>query len=148
MKKNILASKSLAAMAVLACFWSASATTFAGTSAADTDRLGKDLTPMGSEKAGNSNGSIPAWDGGIAKAPAGYDPKAGYLDPFASEKPLYTITAANMPQYKEKLAPGQMEMLKRFPDYKINVYPSHRTTAYPQVAYDSIKAEAGKIELA
>ena len=27
-------------------------------------RLGQDLTPMGSEKAGNADGTIPAWDGG------------------------------------------------------------------------------------
>jgi len=147
MTKNILIGKSLVTLAVLACFCTASFTTLAATSASDTARLGKDLTPMGSEKAGTSDGTIPAWDGGIAKAPAGYNPKAGYLDPFAAEKPLYTITAANMQQYRDKLAQGQMEMLKRFPDYKINVYPSHRTTAYPETEYDSIKAEAGKIEL-
>jgi hypothetical protein len=115
---------------------------------AELDRLGKDLTPVGAEKAGNKDGSIPSWDGGLAKAPAGFDAKAGYLDPFASEKPLYTITAANMAQYKDKLAPGQMEMLKRFPTYKINVYPSHRTAAMPQAIYDNVKAEAGKAELA
>ena len=120
----------------------------AAMSQADLERLGKDLTPVGAEKAGNKDGSIPSWEGGIAKAPAGFDAKAGYLDPFGSEKPLYTITAANMAQYKDKLAPGQMEMLKRFPTYKINVYPSHRTAAMPQAIYDSVKAEAGKAELA
>ncbi|MBA5603797.1 DUF1329 domain-containing protein [Duganella sp. FT3S] len=121
---------------------------WAGMAAADVERLGKDLTPMGSEKAGSKDGLIPAWDGGLVKAPAGFDARAGYLDPYASEKPLYTITAANMPQYKDKLAPGQMEMLKRFPTYKLNVYPSHRTAGYPQAVYDSIKAEAAKAELA
>ncbi len=59
-----------------------------------------------------------------------------------------TITAANMAQYKDKLTPGQMEMLKRFPDYKMNVYPSHRTAAYPQSVYDNAKAEATKVTLA
>ena len=28
-------------------------------------RLGKDLTPVGAEKAGNKDGTIPAWTGGI-----------------------------------------------------------------------------------
>jgi hypothetical protein len=121
---------------------------WAGMAAADVDRLGKDLTPMGAEKAGNKDGSIPGWDGGIAKAPAGFDPKNGYLDPFAAEKPLYTITSANMAAYKDKLTPGQMEMMKRYPGYKMNVYASHRTAAYPQAMYDSIKSEAGKAELA
>jgi hypothetical protein len=120
----------------------------AGLPTQDVERLGRDLTPMGAEKAGNKDGSIPSWEGGIAKAPTGFDAATGYLDPFASEKPLYTITAANMAQYKDKLAPGQMEMLKRFPGYKLNVYPSHRTAAYPQSVYDSVKAEAAKADLA
>ncbi len=121
---------------------------WAGMAAQDVARLGQDLTPMGAEKAGNKDGSIPGWDGGIAKPPAGFDAKAGYLDPFAAEKPLYTITPANAAQYKDKLAPGQLEMLKRFPSYKLNVYASHRTAAYPQAMYENIKAEAGKAELA
>jgi len=139
--------KSMKALA-LAVSLALSGQAMAAMSQADVERLGKDLTPVGAEKAGNKDGSIPSWDGGLAKAPAGFDAKAGYLDPFAGEKPLYTITAANMAQYKDKLAPGQMEMLKRFPTYKINVYPSHRTAAMPQAIYDSVKAEAGKAELA
>ena len=31
-------------------------------------RLGADLTPLGGEKAGNADGSIPAWTGGIKSA--------------------------------------------------------------------------------
>ncbi|MFI4940023.1 MAG: DUF1329 domain-containing protein [Burkholderiales bacterium] len=116
--------------------------------AADVDRLGKDLTPVGAEKAASADGLIPEWDGGLTKAPAGFNPKSGYADPFASEKPTLTITAANMAQYKDKLSAGQMEMLKRFPDYKMNVYASHRTAAYPQSLYENVKAEAGKIHLA
>ena len=34
-------------------------------------RLGADLTPMGAEKAGNTEGTIPAWEGGITTPPAG-----------------------------------------------------------------------------
>jgi hypothetical protein len=107
-----------------------------------------DRTPMGAEKAGSADGTIPAWDGGLTKAPAGFNAKAGYADPFAGEKPAFTITAANVGQYKDKLAPGQVEMFKRFPDYKMNVYASHRTAGYPQSVYDNVKAEAGKITLA
>ncbi|MDD3443846.1 MAG: DUF1329 domain-containing protein, partial [Zavarzinia sp.] len=36
------------------------------------ERLGRDLTPLGAIKAGNSDGSIPPWDGGITTPPAGY----------------------------------------------------------------------------
>ena len=35
-------------------------------------RLGKDLTPLGAERAGNAEGTIPAWTGGITSPPAGY----------------------------------------------------------------------------
>ena len=35
-------------------------------------RLGADLTPLGGEKAGNSDGTIPAWEGGLSQPPSGY----------------------------------------------------------------------------
>ncbi|MCY1347005.1 hypothetical protein D9M69_331030 [compost metagenome] len=96
--------------------------------------------------AGNADGSIPAWDGGITKAPADFDPNKGYTNPLASEQPLYTITSENFAQYEQLLAPGQIEMLKRYPSYKMKVYPSHRTLALPQEEYDNIKAEAPGIQ--
>jgi hypothetical protein len=46
---------------------------FAGVSAEQAARLGKDLTPMGGEQAGNADGTIPAWEGGITTPPAGYE---------------------------------------------------------------------------
>lgn len=133
---------------MLAAGMAAAGPALAGMPAAEVERLGRELTPMGAEQAANKDGTIPRWEGGIAKAPAGFDPSQGYRDPYAGDKPLYTITAANMAQYKDKLAPGQMEMLKRFPGYKLAVYPSHRSAAYPQTMYDNIKAEAGRAELA
>lgn len=96
-------------------------------------RLGNDLTPVGAEKAANADGSIPAWDGGFDEAFSG----DRFVDPFAADKPLMTITAANMEQHKDKLTPGQMAMLAKYPDsYKMNVYPSRRTAAFPQHVYD------------
>lgn len=104
-------------------------------------------TPLGAERAGNKNGTIPAWDGGLTKPPAGFDGKAGYADPYAGDKILYTITAQNMEQYKALLSPGQIAMLKTFPSYKINVYPSRRSAAVPPEVADNVKREAGSIEL-
>ena len=40
------------------------------------------------------------------------DAKGFLADPFASEKPLFTITAANLDQYKDKLSDGQVAMFK------------------------------------
>ena len=81
-------------------------------------RLGKDLTPFGAERAGNADGSIPAWDGGLKATPAGIDYKPGGFmpNPFADDKVLYSITAANMDQYAGKLNEGQKAMLKKYPD--------------------------------
>src|SRR6185503_20580129 len=107
MKQSLLA-------AALACI---AGSTLAGLPQADVERLGKDLTPVGAEKEGNKAGTIPAWGGGLTKAPAGFDSKNGYADPLPAEAPQYSITAANMDKYKDVLAPGQMEMLKRYPSY-------------------------------
>lgn len=117
-------------------------------SAADVARLGNDLTPVGAERAGNKEGTIPSWEGGITKPPADFDAGKGYANPYASDKPLFTITAANVEQYKDKLAAGQIELLKRYPSYQMKVYPTRRSAALPQRIYDAVKAEAPKIQLA
>lgn len=116
--------------------------------AADFSRLGQDLTPLGAEKAGNAAGTIPAWTGGIAKAPANYKEEDGYLDPFAGEQPLFEINKSNMSKYADNLAPGQMELMKRYPTFKMRVFPSHRTAAYKPETYAAVKAEAAQIKLA
>src|SRR5262249_46366980 len=103
---------------------------------------------VGAEKAGNKEGTIPAWEGGLSKAPAGFDAKKGYADPYAGDKPQLTITAANAEQYKDKLAPGQLALLKKYPTYKIAVYPTHRSAALPQAQYDDIRKYAGAAHLA
>ena len=71
---------------------------------AEAARLGADLTPMGAEKAGNKDGTIPEWTGGLCSPPSGWTPAQGYIDPFASDKVLFTITKANAAQYKDKLS--------------------------------------------
>src|SRR3982750_4547629 len=82
----------------------------AAVSASDAAKLGAELTPLGAEKAGNADGSIPAWDGGITSASqAGFAnsrPGQHHPDPYAGDKPLFTVTAANMGQYANKLTEG------------------------------------------
>lgn len=105
-------------------------------------QLGNQLTPIGAEKAGNAAGTIPAWSGGLA---SGND---RYNNPFADEKPLFTITAANAEQYKANLTPGQIAMLNKYPNsYAIPVYPTHRTAALPKEVYAAAKANATRAEL-
>ena len=114
----------------------------AALTAADPARLGADLTPLGGEKAGNADGSIPAWTGGLTTPPAGYRPGDHHPDPFAGEQPLFTISAANAAQYADRLTAGQQALLKAYPTYTLPVYPTHRTASNPQRVYDATKQYA------
>ncbi len=130
-------SKRLLIGAALAIALPASLPCFAAVSAEEAQQLKSTLTPLGAERAGNADGSIPAWDGGFTKV----DPKwkNGDLrpDPFAAEKPLFSITAANSAKYADKLSEGDKLLLQKYPSYRIDVYPTHRTAAAPQWIYDA-----------
>lgn len=117
-------------------------------SEADAAKLGAELTPLGGEKAGNADGSIPAWDGGLTQAPAGYTPGEFHVDPFPGDKVEFTITAQNYQQYAAFLSDGQKKMFETYPDtYKMPVYQTRRTAANPQFVYDATKANATRAEL-
>jgi hypothetical protein len=109
--------------------------------------LGKSLTPMGAIKAGNADGTIPAWTGGYITPPPGYKPGDPRIDPFASEKPLFSITAQNVDKYQSKLADGTVAMIRTLPGYHVDVYPTHRTAAAPQYIYDNAIANASRASL-
>ena len=118
----------------------------AAVSPEEAARLGQDLTPLGGEKAGNADGTIPAWTGGLkSAADAGfpnYRSPDHYPDPYASDKPLFTITAANMAQYASRLTEGHKALLRKYADYKMVIYPTHRSAAAPQSVYDATKRNA------
>jgi hypothetical protein len=121
----------------------------AGVTADEAASLKTTLTPLGGEKAGNKDGSIPTWEGGLTKAPAGFTEGGRRPDPFADEKPLLSVTAKNMDQYADKLTDGVKAMLKRYPDtYRMDVYPTHRTAAAPQWVYDNTFKNATHAKLA
>lgn len=141
-KKTTLAARIAIAVLVAAPF-----SVYAGATQAELDRLGKDLTPTGAEKAGNKDGSIPGWSGGMTKPPAGWSAEQGYVDPYANEKPVLTINAANAEQYKDKLTAGTLALLKKYSNFTMPVYPSHRTAALPDGVYTKIKSEAGNVSM-
>lgn len=104
----------------------------------EAQQLKTTLTPLGAEKAGNAEGSIPAWTGGMCTVPPGYWHGTRRGDPFANEKPLFSITAQNMDKYADKLTDGTKAMLKRYPNtFRVDVYPTHRTECAPQWVYDN-----------
>jgi hypothetical protein len=114
---------------------------YAKVDAAEAAKLGKDLTPIGAEKAASKDGTIPEWTGG--------DPQKGALKgeypsnaAYDAEKPILTITKANSAQYADKLTAGHKELLKRFDSYKMNVYKTHRSVGFPPFIYEATKANA------
>jgi hypothetical protein len=111
----------------------------AAVSPQEAAKLGASLTPFGAEKAGNAAGTIPEWTGGITQAPADYK-AAGqhHPDPFASDTPLFTITKANLEQYKDNLTAGQIALFNTYPNsYQMPVYQTRRSGSAPQWVYDN-----------
>ena len=101
-------------------------------------QIGKTLTPFGAIIAGNADGSIPPYTGGLRQSPPGFKAESGFwADPFKDEKPLLRINSKNMGQYADRLSGGQKMLLSKFPDYYLDIYPSHRTAAYPQEMLDA-----------
>ncbi|KEQ15275.1 hypothetical protein GZ77_00970 [Endozoicomonas montiporae] len=122
----------------------------AAVSQSEAQRLGKDLTPIGAEKAGNKDGSIPAWNGGIKEAeiPKGFQSGSHYLNPFSDDKPLFTITASNVGQYKDKLTAGQVALFEAYPDtFKMPVYQTRRTARQPDRIYNNTRKAATSAQL-
>jgi len=113
----------------------------------EISKLGNALTPVGAERAGNANGTIPEWTGGITSPPDGWTWKEPRPDPFANEKPLFTIDKSNYLDHANKLTPGQIELIKRYEGYSMNIYPTHRTCAYPEWVYERTKKNAGRAKL-
>jgi hypothetical protein len=109
--------------------------------------FGEGLTPLGAEQAGNTDGTIPAWSGGIRTPPAGYKPGDHHPDPFADDRVLFTINGENVDQHKDKLSPGQLALLKTYSTYKMDVYPTQRSASYPQRIYDATEENAKTAKL-
>ncbi|MCY1353365.1 hypothetical protein D9M68_474460 [compost metagenome] len=106
-------------------------------------KLGTTLTAVGAEKAGNADGSIPEYQGGLTTPPAGFKQGSSFRpDPFAGEAPKLVITGKNAAEYAGKLTASTQELLKRYPSYRVDVYPTHRTVSLPQRLLDNTAKNA------
>jgi hypothetical protein len=112
----------------------------AAVSADEVAKLGTTLTPDG-RRNGRQRRQHHSCLEPMATNAGAVDDKAFLANPYASEKPLFTITAQNVDQYKNKLAPGQYAMFKRYPDtFKMPVYPSHRGATVPDDVFAASSA--------
>lgn len=108
-----------------------------------------DLTISGAEKAASQDGAIPAYSGQDAPLPGWSQGKQrGDFWKYKDEKPLLTITEANLNKYSDKLTPGQLALFKQIKGYQMDVFPTHRNCGYPDfVRENTIKnKEAAKLD--
>lgn len=110
-------------------------------------KLGKDLTPVGAVKEGSKDGSIPAWEpwpqkGELSGADQTAENFPDTVGKILKEKPKFTITAENLEKYSDQLTKGHKALFELYPDYKMDVYPSHRNVGYPEKVYEFTKKNA------
>jgi len=63
----------------------------AAVTAEEAAKLKSSLTPLGAEKAGNKDGSIPAWDGGITPSPS--QPESRWVTFPARSLPMKSLSS-------------------------------------------------------
>ena len=112
----------------------------AAVSPAEAVALHGRLTPVGAERAGNADGTIPPWTGGLVDPSGGHAPL--WSDPFADDHPLFTIDATNVSRYAARLPEGVLALFRRFPDFRMQIYATRRTAAFPQSVYDAVARNA------
>jgi hypothetical protein len=108
------------------------------------ERLSQDLTPLGSERAGNKDGSIPEWTGGLSTPPEGVDYiKGEHLpDPYSDDQVLFRVDAKNMDEHDAFITRGQKALIERHDTYYLDVYPTRRTCANPEHVYKAAMKNA------
>ena len=103
---------------------------------------GPELTPVGAERAGNADGTIPEWRGGITEPPPGWKPGMKRPDAFGDDPILFSIDASNVGEHADRLTLGQIELIKSYEGYRMDVYPTRRSCAYPERYYENAKRKA------
>ncbi|MGC1330177.1 DUF1329 domain-containing protein, partial [Pseudomonas sp.] len=69
-------------------------------------------------------------------------------DPYPADKPLFSITAANLAQYRQHLSPGQLALFAAYPNsFRMPVYPTRRSGSAPQWLYDNTRHNAANAQL-
>jgi hypothetical protein len=129
--------------AALAAALGAAGGAHAAVPADEAKQLGATLTAVGAEKAGNKEGTIPEYTGGLSAPPAGYVKGSGSRpDPYAADTPRLVITGKNLAGMDDKLTAGTKELLKRFPTFRVDVYPSHRPVLLPKAVLENTAKNA------
>jgi hypothetical protein len=117
----------------------------AGVTADEAKSLGTTLTPVGADKNASKDGTIPAWTGGLVTPPATYKAGDGIrTNPYAAEKPRLVVDAKNMAEHADKLTEGTKALLQKYPTFRVDVYPTQRSVAFPKWVYENTAKNAVK----
>jgi len=105
--------------------------------------------PIGAVRAGNADGTIPPWRGGLTPDtfPGEYEPGKRIENPYPNESPRFVITSQNYKQYADRLSAGHRALFEKYPDYRMPVYPTHRSAAYPEAIYKATLANEKRARL-
>jgi hypothetical protein len=132
-------------LTLVAALVAASFTAHAAVTADEAKALGTTLTAIGAEKAANKDGTIPAYSGGLTTPPAGFKAGDGIRpNPFASDKPRLQIDAKNMAQHAAVLTEGTKALMQKYPTFRVDVYPTQRSVAFPKWVADNTSKNAVK----
>jgi hypothetical protein len=125
------------------------ASAYGAVSPEEAARLGSDLTPLGAERAGNADGSIPEWDPKGTPVPASFtgpdaDGFTSYPSPYPDEKPLYSIDGSNWRKYADNLTAGTQAILEKYGNdgFRLDVYPTKRDFVLPDWFVANVKKNA------
>lgn len=124
----------------------AASATFCSVQAAQNDaaQLGTTLTPLGGEVAASADGAIPAWTApGKQETGWSYGQVRGQHWIHKDDKPLYSIDASNAAKYASKLSPGQLELIRKIPGYRMDVYPTRRSCSVPDFVVANTRNNVG-----
>ncbi|MBP2231308.1 hypothetical protein J2847_004620 [Azospirillum agricola] len=120
----------------------------APTEAPPVPKLGEELTPFGAIRAGNRTRAIPAWTGGLTRAPRGYVPGRPSPNPYIEDGRWFTVGPNDVERYKIRLSAGLQALLAKHPDsFEVPVFPCRRSAAAPQAVYDASLENAGRAAL-
>ena len=110
----------------------------AALSADEAKALGTTLTAIGADKSASKDGLIPAYTGGLNTPPAGFKAGDGIRpNPFANEKPRLAIDGKNMAAHAGQLTEGTKALLQKYPSFRVDVYPTQRSVAFPKWVGDN-----------
>ncbi len=122
----------------------------AAATAEEAAKLGKELTPIGAERAGSKDGAIPAWSGEADQPAAGWSwgKQRSEFWKHKDEKPLYSVDASNLDKYADKVTPGLQAIIKQRKAFRMDVYPTHRDCVVSKSVEERTRLNASEAKLA